>query len=164
MRQMIKTPSLLSKIAHYRARLLALAITAITGFAVVMPSQAMPSMKSSDFEVVYAGGRVEGECIVDKDYLSSVWDAQLLRARIKNQFRDAALGWLWIDVLCARANHNPNQFVYDIDVVWTWKADENLYPEVALSGMYGIGSEDAIKQYVEDRINDAITEYLKANL
>ena len=51
-----------------------------------------------------------------------------------------------------------------IDVVWTWKADENLYPEVALSGMYGVGSEDAIKQYVEDRINDAITEYLKANL
>ena len=134
------------------------------GSFVALPSHAMPSMKRADFETVYASGQVAGECGVEKEYLSSVWEAQLLRARIKNQYRDAALGWLWIDVDCDRANHSPDMFIYDIDVVWTWKVSGDLFPEYSLSASFGVGSEDAIKKGVEDRINEAITKYLKANL
>jgi hypothetical protein len=164
MRRMTKTLSLLSQMSRYRARLLLVWLTVLTGSLTALTSYAMPSMKSSDFETVYASGHVEGECIVEKDYLSSVWEAQLLRARIKNQYRDPALGWLWIDVDCGPALHNPDMFIYFIDAVWTWTVGEDLFPELSLSASYGVGSEDQIKKGVEDRINEAITEYLKANL
>ena len=121
-------------------------------------------MKSKDFEVVYASGAANDKCIIDEAYLSSVWEAQLLRARIKNEYRDLALGWLWIRMECSPLNNNPEKFIYDIDVVWTWDVDQDDAAEILLSGSYGFGSEDMIKQLVEDGINDAITKYLKANL
>jgi hypothetical protein len=164
MRWMTKTLPSLSEISRSRARVLLLWLTAVTGSLIALPSYAMPSMKSKDFEVVYASGAANDKCIIDEAYLSSVWDAQLLRARIKNEYRDLALGWLWIKVDCTPLNNNPENFIYDIDVVWTWDVDQDKSAEILLSGSYGVGSEDRIKQSVEDEINDAITEYLKANL
>lgn len=163
-RRMTKTLSLPSDIARCRARLLTLAITAITGLAVVVPSQAMPSMKRADFETVYANAIVSNKCFLDKEYLLSVWEAELLRARIRHEFKSSAQGFLQIIANCFEHSNRPGLYLYDVDVVWKWLDIEGAYPELHLSGSYGIGSEADVKRTLENSVNEAITEYLKANL
>lgn len=161
---MTKALSLLSQMSRYRARLLLVWLTVLTGPLVVLPSYAMPSMKRADFETVYANAIVSDECFLDKEYLLSVWQAELLRARIRQEFKSSNQGFLQVNANCFEESGRPGRYIYNIEVTWSWLATEGVYPKLHLSGSYGAGPEAFVKRIVEDSVNEAITKYLKANL
>ena len=161
---MTKILSLLAEMSRCRARVLLVWLTVLTGSLIALPSQAMPSMKKADFETVYASGTVSADCFLDQADLSSVWDDELIRARITQKFRNGESGWLWLSVQCFTLESRNDRYVYNIDVNWTWKANDEAWPNHFLSGTYGIGSDADVKSALRAVVSDAVTKYLKANL
>ena len=161
---MTKKLSVLSHMSRYRTRVLLVWLMALMGSLIALPSHAMPPMKRADFETVFAGESVTDECVLDEDYVSSVWDDELIRARIKQGFTNSESGWLWLTLQCFALEGRNDRYVFDIDVNWTWKVSDGEWPELPLGGTYGIGPATDVKSSVREVINSAITEYLKANL
>ena len=161
---MTKTLSLPSEISLSSARLLLVWSAALMLSFVALPSHAMPSMKRADFETVYANAIVSDKCFLDKEYLLSVWQAELLRARIRQEFKSSSQGFLQVNANCFEESGRPGRYIYNIEVTWSWLATEGVYPKLHLSGSYGAGTEAHVKRIVENSVNEAITKYLKANL
>lgn len=128
-------------------------------------SLAMPPMKKTNFEAVFASSSVS-ECPFDNDLVNEKWVGELLRARLKqtpNSFED---GVLWLAVQCMELDALPGTYAFYIEGQWTWSFGngDGIYPIHLLSDLLGVGERDFIIQGVEQVMDQTITKYLKANL
>ena len=136
-----------------------------TTILMIVPSLslAMPPMKKTDFELVYAASSVS-DCPFDKDLINEKWTGELLRARLKETPMMAEKGWLWLSANCMELESTPGAYAFVIEGQWTWSVDETKFPIYVLAEAMGIGYRDFILQQADRIMDETITEYLKVNL
>ncbi len=131
-------------------------------------SLAMPPMKKTNFELVYASSSVNDDCPIDTDLVNEKWVGELLRARLKQTLNSFEDGVLWLAVQCMELDAAPGTYAFYIEGQWTWALGngngDRVYPVHYLSDLLGVGQRDFIIQGVEQVMDQTITEYLKANL
>ena len=123
----------------------------------------MPSMKRGNFESVFAASSVDEECPVTKEDVNEIWEAEMLRARLKREYYDGETGWLWIDLNCMRSP-NDKRTIYHVQPSWSWKDPSGDWVTSISYNNMGIGGERALVDTDKEIIEATVTHYLTVNL
>lgn len=144
-------------------------LLAVTLFALLsaLPREAdgqhAPSMRSDNFEEVMYLIYVGPECPLEHKDIKEVWEAELLRARLKvDEQRPYEEGFFYFRASCAKEGA-AERWIHRFGVTWSW-IDGDYLPSVALKSVLGAGDEDYLRDSAETVIEASITDYLKENL
>ena len=103
---------------------------------------------------------VGSDCPFDRDSASEIVDGVFIRSRVRNEFIDDDL-FLYVSTNCLV---DGASYIYSIRVVmdkWgltdPWMLDWDW-------GSFGAGPEDYIKSSLRDRVEDAITDFIRAHM
>ena len=103
---------------------------------------------------------VDADCPFDSDSASEIVDGVFIRSRVSNERDDGEL-FLLVSISCLV---DGASYIYHIDIVmdrWgitePWRLDWDW-------GSFGTGGRDYIRSALRDRVEDAITDFIRAHM